>query len=107
MACPRRSCAWADVPERERSNPANICSAVNQSNVGLGEAAVAAAAVAARCPRCLFRRGVGGDGGGKIKRVGWAVRLEVSLLPSLGLPPDPSLPNTPSPLLQGPARNAD
>lgn len=67
----------ADVPERERSNRGNICSAVNQSNVGLG-AAVAAAAAAAAALAASSELDVGGGGGGKIKRVQGAVRLEVS-----------------------------
>ena len=69
----------ADVPERERSNRGNICSAVNQSNVGLGAAvAAAAAAAAAAALAASSELDVGGGGGGKIKRVQGAVRLEIS-----------------------------
>ena len=92
----------ADVPERERSNRGNICSAVNQSNVGLGAAVAAAAAAAAAALAASSELDVGGGGGGKIKRVQGAVRLEISqkiFRVSSSFPPLTN-PNIHSPLLR-------
>lgn len=76
--------------------------------MGLGEAVAAAAAVASALA-VSSELGVGGDGGGKIKRVEGAVRLEASqkIFRIRVLAPAPLQSKHPRPLAPGRARNAD
>lgn len=72
LACrPRRSPQIAGVPRRRRSNRGNICSAVNQSNVGPVSAVAAAAAAAPAAASSSSARGGGaaGAGGGRALRL--------------------------------------